>query len=89
MLSQHENGFLTLRVSLAGRRKANLLDDEAALLKHTEGRSVARGGSGDQRTLRDFPQQLVEQTVRELGGLDDQRNDGKPRRRQDNEWKQQ
>ena len=58
-LSQHENGFLALRVSLAGGREANLFDDEAALLEYPEGGSVTGSGAGDQRTFGDFPEQQV------------------------------
>ncbi len=53
---QHKNGFFTLRVSVAGRRMANSLDDEAALLEYLEGRHVARCGGSDQRAVGDFPQ---------------------------------
>ena len=58
-LQQHEDGFLALRESVAGGREANTLNNEAALLQHSDGRPVIGGCSCNQRTFGNFPQQQV------------------------------
>ena len=53
-------GFLAFGVSVGGGRQVDPLDDEPALLEDPQGRPVAGGGGGNQRTLGDLPQQEVQ-----------------------------
>jgi hypothetical protein len=54
------DGDLALGVAVGGRVTPDLFDDEPALLEDPQGRPVAGGGGGDERTLGDSDDNTVD-----------------------------